>query len=242
MSLGFILGVDIIISATVWYLLPDTQSLVEGVQLVRTGADSKTFNFVVGPKNKKYVPLNQIPQILQTSILELEDDRFYQHRGFDIEEIFNAVSSHLEKGRRLRGASTLSQQLVKNLYLTHERTFRRKIFEALITIKLEATLPKRKIIEIYINSIDWGRGLLGISDASHYYFKKRPRDLSLKESIFLAAIIPNPKRFSKLDEDQTPKLFVRRQMMKALEALYQAGLISVAEYQQALAEPININP
>jgi membrane peptidoglycan carboxypeptidase len=114
--------------------------------------------------------------------------------------------------------------------------------EALITEKLELTLSKSQILEIYLNSIDWGRGLFGIQEATQYYFKKKPTDLTLKESVFLAAIIPNPTRFSSLDEEQNPKLFVRKQITKALEGLFQAGVISVGEYEQALVEPISINP
>lgn len=88
-----------------------------------------------------------------------------------------------------------------------------------------------------MNSIDWGRGLLGIADASTYYFKKRPRDLTLRESVFLAAIIPNPSRFGRLGEDQLPKRFARKQMMKALQSLYRQGMISLEEFERSLNNP-----
>lgn len=225
-----------------WFLLPDTARLKSGIQITRVSNKGEKFTFMAGPRNRKYVGMSQIPKTLKFAILELEDDRFYQHNGFDFEEIRSALSSYVEYGRRLRGASTISQQLVKNLYLTPERTLKRKLAEALITEKLELTLSKSQILEIYLNSIDWGRGLFGIQEATQYYFKKKPTDLTLKESVFLAAIIPNPTRFSSLDEEQNPKLFVRKQITKALEGLFQAGVISVGEYEQALVEPISINP
>lgn len=240
--LAFAFVSDIALTLGVWNTLPNTGKLKSGIEVQRINQRGERFIFLAGPKNRKYVALSSTPKVLRYAILELEDDRFFQHNGFDFDEIWSALSSHLEYGRRLRGASTISQQLVKNLYLTPERTFKRKILEALITLKLEMTLTKNQILEIYLNSIDWGRGLFGIQEAAQFYFKKRPAELSLKESIFLAAIIPNPRRFATLDEEQTPKLFVRRQMTRALNGLFQSGLINVADYEQALAEPISINP
>lgn len=240
--LTFTFGLDLLLTLCAWHLLPNTHQLRTGIELVRVTSKGDKFSFIAGPRNRKFVPMNQIPKPLRYAVLELEDDRFYQHNGFDFDEIYSAISTHFESGRRLRGASTISQQLVKNLYLTPERTFKRKIFEALITIKLELTLSKSQILELYLNSIDWGRGLFGIQEAANFYFKKKPRDLSLKEAVFLAAIVPNPTRFGTLDEEQAPKLFVRRQITKALEGLFQAGIIGVAEYEQALAEPITMSP
>ncbi len=237
--LWFSLGIafDIFIALGVYAALPNPTLLLKGVTLERWTKNKKPIQFTAGPKNKKYVPLHNIPKALQHALLFLEDNRFYIHRGFDMAEIVNALQSSFKSGRRLRGASSLSQQLVKNLYLSPERTFRRKLLEALITIKLELSLPKTKILELYLNSIDWGRGLFGIADASYYYFQKPPHQLDARECVFLAAIVPNPSRFSQLDEDLVPKRFVRVQMMRAFEALYQARLITLAQYQDVLLRP-----
>lgn len=130
----------------VYLSLPDTRRLLYGITLERTTSDGKIFKFLAGPKNKKYVPLNQVPRHLQYAVLALEDGRFYQHNGFDYEEIGHSILDSLKRAKRLRGASTLSQQLAKNLYLSSERTLRRKVIEAFITLKLEMTLPKNKNI------------------------------------------------------------------------------------------------
>jgi len=228
-------------SVLVFGLLPSPQKLRDGTVIQRTNATGKLFAFEVGPKNKNYVRLQDISKYLRSAVVALEDAKFYEHRGIDFDEILNALQSY-QHGGRLRGASTLSQQLVKNLYLTHERSFRRKFYEALITLKIENTLTKNKILEIYLNSIEWGRGLIGIKQASHYYFKKRPKDLTLQESIFLAAIIPNPTRFGRLQEDQLPKQFVRRQMARALQALFELDQISLEQFQEALNHPIELRP
>lgn len=234
--------IDIFVALLLYFcLLPSMTPLVEGGHLVRTAANGKTFDFDVGPKNKNYVPLPQISRHLRAAVVALEDSRFYEHRGIDFNEVLNALEG-FSRGRRLRGASTLSQQLVKNLYLTHDRSLRRKSLEALITLKLEMSLSKNKILELYLNSIEWGRGLLGIGQASQHYFRKRPRDLSLSEAIFLAAIIPNPTRFSRLSENQIPKRFVRRQMSRALQSLFEQGLITLEQYQTALLNPLELAP
>jgi membrane peptidoglycan carboxypeptidase len=232
----FIDLVAVIGVAYVW--LPDTSLLVEGTTLERRLHADKPFTFKAGPENKDYIRLSQISPFLRSAVMTLEDARFYEHRGVDIFEIFNAVDARVTEGGRLRGASTLTQQLAKNLYLSPERTFRRKIEEALIAIKLENTLSKSKILELYLNSVEWGRGLLGIKQAAAFYFKKHPKDLSPKEAVFLAAILPNPTYFGRVRSDRGPSVHIRRQMGRALQRLYEQGLISLEEFQEALQEPM----
>lgn len=221
----------------VYFALPDVSKLRTGAQLVRTHSSGKTFDFLAGPQNKKYVRYSQISKYLRTSVIMLEDARFFSHSGFDVDEIVNALDSFIKGRRRLRGASTITQQLAKNLYLSPERTFRRKIIEAFITLKLEYVLTKKEILEIYLNSIDFGRGFIGVTDASQFYFKKSASRLNLKEAIFLAAIIPNPTRFGRLGDNQLPKKFVRRQMMRALKDMYRMGDISFMEFESVMRSP-----
>jgi len=221
--------------------LPMPQTLANGSVIARRAANGKIFSYEVGPTNKNYVRLNNISRYLRASVIALEDARFYEHRGIDFEEVGNAVNTFF-KGGRLRGASTITQQLAKNLYLSPERTFRRKFWEAVIAINIEAQLPKNKILELYLNSIEWGRGLMGIRQASYFYFKKRPSDLSLQESVFLAAIIPNPSRFGRINPNELPRRFVRRQMSRALETLFDQNLITLDQYQEALTRPLEFRP
>ncbi len=239
-SLWAFLGLDLLVFAIIYFgILPSPRLLIEGGEITRIAANGKPFQFLVGPKNKNYVSLPQISRHLRAAVVALEDSRFYEHHGIDPEEILNALE-RFSRGGKLRGASTLTQQLAKNLYLTHKRSFFRKFKEALIATKLEQSLPKNKILEVYLNSIEWGRGLLGVRQAAMTYFKKRPRDLTVQESVFLAAIIPNPTRFGRLNDNQIPKRFVRRQMTRALQTMYEQGVISLDQYQTALASPVQI--
>ena len=145
----------------------------------------------VGPGNPAFVPYAEVPQTLVRAVTASEDAGFFGHRGFDFREIANAV---IEPGR-VRGASTISQQLSKNLFLSPERTLARKVREALGTIALEATVSKARLLEIYLNIAEWGPGVYGVGEAARFWFGKDARDLTPRESAFLATVIPSPRRF-----------------------------------------------
>jgi penicillin-binding protein 1A len=145
----------------------------------------------VGPGNPAFIPYAEVPQTLVRAVTASEDGGFFGHRGFDFREIANAV---VEPGR-VRGASTISQQLSKNLFLSPERTLARKVREALGTVALEATLSKARLLEIYLNIAEWGPGVYGVGEAARFWFGKDARDLTPRESAFLATVIPSPRRF-----------------------------------------------
>jgi hypothetical protein len=145
----------------------------------------------IGPENSAFVPLGELPNHLVRAILESEDAGFYGHKGFDL----SAIQEALSKGGRLRGASTLTQQLAKNLFLSRDRTLSRKAREALATIALEVAVGKRRILEVYLNLAEWGDGVNGIGEAAQHWFGKNARALSPKEAAMLATVIPNPVRY-----------------------------------------------
>jgi hypothetical protein len=145
----------------------------------------------VGPGNPAFVPYAEIPQSLVRAVTASEDGGFFGHRGFDFREMANAVT---EPGRA-RGASTITQQLAKNLFLSPERSLARKVREALCTVALEATLSKARLIEIYLNIAEWGPGVYGVGEAARFWFGKDARELTPRESAFLATVIPSPRRF-----------------------------------------------
>ncbi|NTV75056.1 MAG: transglycosylase domain-containing protein [Holophaga sp.] len=145
----------------------------------------------IGPGNLAFVPLGELPTILVRAVLESEDAGFFGHKGFDLSEIQEALSD----GGRLRGASTLTQQLAKNLFLSRDRTLARKVREALATVALEVAVGKRRILEIYLNLAEWGEGVNGIGEAAQHWFGKNARALSPKEAAMLATVIPNPVRY-----------------------------------------------
>ena len=178
-----------------------------------------------------WVPIERISPDLQRAVLAGEDARFTAHDGFDYE----AIQKAWEEGRReaekeakaegenpeeswipplpsfKRGASTVTQQLAKNLYLSSERTFARKLREAVLTYFMERSLSKRRILEIYLNVIEWGDGVYGAEAAARTYFNKSAADLSAREAAFLAAMIPNPRTvFNPQPTAQNPKSNLRR--------------------------------
>lgn len=146
---------------------------------------------VIGPDNPAFVPLGELPNHLVRAVLESEDAGFYGHKGFDLSEIQDALAN----GGRMRGASTITQQLAKNLFLSRDRTLARKLREALATIALEVAVGKRRILEIYLNLAEWGDGVNGIGEAARHWFGKDARALSPKEAAMLATVIPNPVRY-----------------------------------------------
>ncbi|WP_255563248.1 transglycosylase domain-containing protein [Mucilaginibacter sp. 21P] len=149
----------------------------------------------IGPSNPEFTPLNQISPNLRNAVMTAEDPSFYSNRGFVDESIRKSFITNIKEKKFKRGGSTISMQLIKNAFLTRNKTLSRKIEEILIVWLIENNriMSKNRMLEVYFNIIEWGRGIYGISEASHYYFGKAPSDLTLGESIFLASIVPNPK-------------------------------------------------
>lgn len=149
----------------------------------------------IGPENPDFVPLADLPEHVIRAVTTSEDGGFFAHSGFDFVELRNAFAQGTEVGHVVRGASTITQQLAKNLFLSREKTLARKAREAMVAIGLEASIPKARLLEIYLNLAEWGPGIWGIGPAARHYFGKPARELSIREAAFLASIIPNPIRF-----------------------------------------------
>jgi monofunctional biosynthetic peptidoglycan transglycosylase len=139
-----------------------------------------------------WVPYSAISNTLKSAVLIGEDDAFFQHEGYDFEQIKQSFIKDWEEQRFVRGASTITQQLAKNLYLSTSKSLLRKLEEFLIARKLEEALSKRRIFEIYLNVIEWGDGIYGAEAAARAYYRKSARDLTTREATLLAACIPNP--------------------------------------------------
>ncbi len=153
--------------------------------------------FMVGQPNPSFYPLNEISEFLKNSVLTSEDGDFYFHHGFNQEMFGKSIAANIKAGRFARGGSTISMQLVKNIFLSRNKTIGRKLEEALIVWLIENNrlVSKERMFEVYLNIIEWGPGVYGIGQASRFYFRKKPSELNLAESIFLASIIPSPKLF-----------------------------------------------
>lgn len=143
-----------------------------------------------------WVPVSKISPYLLKAVLIAEDDKFWSHEGFDYEAIQKAVEKNIKAGRFRVGGSTISQQLAKNLYLTPEKSIIRKVREAIITWRLERALSKRRILELYLNVVEWGDGIFGAEAAARHYFGKSAADLDPLEAARLAVVLPNPIRYN----------------------------------------------
>ncbi len=148
------------------------------------------------PFHQHWKPLSEISKNLQEAVLIGEDDAFFEHEGIDTEALKESIELNLKKKKFVRGGSTLTEQLAKNLYLSPSKNPWRKVKEMLIALLLERMLSKQRILEIYLNVIEWGKGIYGAEAASEYYFKKEASALTAPEAAYLAAIIPNPSLYT----------------------------------------------
>jgi hypothetical protein len=174
--------------------LADVASLVhaDAPTLVEHVADGR--RFPLAPVNPSWRAIGGLPPQLVRAFVVSEDGRFFSHHGFDIDGMGKAIGADLDAGRFERGASTITQQLAKNLWLDGERTLSRKLEEAVLTWRLEQVLDKRRILEIYLNLVELGPGIFGVGDAAEKYFGKLPEELSADEAAQLAALPPAPRR------------------------------------------------
>lgn len=145
----------------------------------------------------QWVPYDRISVHLKRAVIVAEDDRFVDHEGFDWKAIQKALEQNVQKGRVVRGGSTISQQLAKNLFLSDARTPARKVQEAAITLMLEQAMSKRRILEIYLNVIEWGNGVFGAEAAARHYFGVSAAQLTPEQAARLAAMVPNPRYYDR---------------------------------------------
>jgi hypothetical protein len=146
-----------------------------------------------GPGTPDWVPFSAISKFMEAAVLTTEDGGFLRHQGFDHEAIRNSIRENLRKKKFVRGASTLSMQLAKNLYLDRGKNLSRKLQEAVLTMYLEQELTKEQILELYLNVVEFGPMIYGIGPAAHYYFETSANELSLGQALYISSILPNPK-------------------------------------------------
>lgn len=187
--------------------------------------------------NIQYCSLEQINPDCVKAFIAVEDKSFYQHHGLSFPRIAKAFTNNLIAGYSKEGASTITQQLVKNTYLTNEKTIKRKIREAILALKVEQNFTKDQILEMYLNAIYFGNNVYGIANASEFYFKKTPAELSVAESAGLAGIIKNPSKYEPLTHYEN---FCQRAHL-ILHLMHDQKLINEDTFQVALNETIIIN-
>ena len=195
-----VLGVGFAYVAYVYLTIPDVRVLATTdpdttafIELRRDEAHDAGKSFTL---RRRWVPYNRISNQLKRAVIVAEDSAFFEHEGLDYEQIRASIEDSLEDGGAIRGASTITQQLAKNLYLSPSRNPLRKLRELIITRRLEAALTKRRIFEIYLNSIEWGDGIFGCEAAARAYFGKPAAQLGASEAALLAGAIINPRMHS----------------------------------------------
>ncbi len=185
------------------------------------------------PGSTDYVSFNNISKNLKNAVITSEDGNFYGHNGFDFDEMKESFKQNLEKKTFVRGGSTITQQLAKNMFLTSEKTLVRKVKEAAITYELEQTLTKNDILERYLNVVEFGPEVFGVKAASQYYFKKSPLNLSVLEGAFLTLLLPNPKKYSVSFQKRQLTKFARGRLNQIINRLVDFHKISVDAYAVA---------
>ncbi len=181
--------------------------------------------------DKKWVTIKQISPNLIKAVLIGEDDGFYKHDGFDVKGMENALERSIKNGT-LAGGSTISQQLSKNLYLSPSKNPIRKIKEAIITYRIEKTLSKRRILEIYLNVAEWGDGIFGIEAAAHHYYGKSAKNLSAQEAAHLASILPNPIKYSPVGNQK----YVMNRSRIIYKIMIRRGVV-IQSFKEVMAPP-----
>jgi monofunctional biosynthetic peptidoglycan transglycosylase len=188
-------------------------------------------------KGKKYrtkqiwVPLSAISHYLIKAVLISEDDKFWSHEGFDYEAITKAIEKDIKAKKFKFGGSTISQQLAKNLYLSPSKNPIRKLREAIITWRMEKILSKKRILEIYLNTVEWGEGIFGIEAASRHYYGKSAFEIGPEEAARLAAVLPNPRKYSPTGE----RRYVVNRSNLIYSIMVRRGIV-VPEYEEVIEE------
>jgi monofunctional biosynthetic peptidoglycan transglycosylase len=183
---------------------------------------------------RTWVPYSSISPYLRNAVLIAEDSAFFSHSGYDVDEIKESMKRNWREKRFARGASTITQQLAKNLYLSTSRNPLRKIREFLIAQELERYLSKQRIFEIYLNVIEWGDGIYGIEPAARRYFGKSASDLLPEEAAVLAAMIPNPRRYTPARNLK----YLEKRKTEILERLVRWKKLAREEYEAAMVRPV----
>lgn len=184
-------------------------------------------------KPQNWVRLKDISTYGKGAIVLSEDWAFYQHTGLDVEQMKVALAEMM-KSSRFRGASTITQQMVKNVFLSESRTVWRKLHEIILSQKVEKVLNKNRILEVYLNCIEYGPGIYGVKSASLHYFKKSPAKLSPRESAFIAMLLPSPKRYYVSFRKKKLTRFAQMRVKAILRKMRMGKIINSDQYESEM--------
>ncbi len=240
---SFFLSVSFLLFLVLFSRLYLSQSLILGEKIVSGGTEiydrtGKVLLYKIGLR-RSWVDFEHLPEKVIKATLVAEDIDFYQHKGISLKGILRSIYLNLKTRSLEYGGSTITQQLVRNLFLSQEKSIIRKIKEIILALELEKNYSKNEILTYYLNSIYYGEGNLGIKAAAEYYFDKKIKDLTWSEAVILASIPKAPALYAPLNEENLQRLKTRRDYL--LKRLKEIGWIDEKEYQEALKEEIKIN-
>ncbi len=234
----FIIGLlidAVILIAILWFFLffprQEIASLKGSFVEIDLKGDKADY-WILKEKPFYWVSLRDIDYTAAHAFVVSEDWSFYQHSGYDLKQIREAFTEAMKGGRK-RGASTISQQVVKNIFLSPERSLSRKLKELVYSIYLERNVPKEKILEIYLNVIEFGQGLFGIKKAAYFYFEKEPKSLTPREAAFLSMLLPNPKRYAESFRKKEITDYAANTIDQILEKMVVAKYLGVEQLEKA---------
>lgn len=232
-----------------YFVYPDVNALKEANPIPTAFMEFRKEQWADENRNIKmnhtWVKIGNISPNIIKAVLIAEDDGFYNHDGFDIKGMENAIERSIKKGT-LAGGSTISQQLSKNLYLSPSKNPIRKIKEAIITYRIEKTLSKRRILEIYLNIAEWGDGIFGIEAAARHHYHKSAKNLTALEASRLASVLPNPIRYDpngnqKYVKNRANIIYKTMEKRGAIQSVYQEVMTPKKEEEAVVAEPTEEN-
>ena len=238
---SLVLAIYSVYIAVTLYLLPPVAALKERTATLTLQVKDwhgQYHQFLLGPKNRDWTPSAVIPAEMKWAVILAEDANFYKHEGVDVKALKRAIKHDLEKKSLARGASTITQQTAKNIYLSREKTVTRKLKELYLALRMEQELTKGRIIELYLNVVELGPMVYGVGHASRYYFGKPAAMMTPRECAFLAAMLPGP-RVAYNPYRNMSKVLRRSDMI--LKLLKEKRVLSEEEYATAVATAPNIN-
>lgn len=220
----------------------DVNALKREVTIATSGAHGERRSYLLGPSNPDYHRLSRISRHIKSAFIVAEDSRFYRHDGFDKKQLKRAFVTNLQESRIRRGASTISQQVVKNVFLHHGRTFSRKFQEVVLTWRMEQVIPKKRILEVYLNLVEMGPGIYGVGQAMQHYFDRPPRRVTPLQAAHLAALTPSPRYFGqRFRAGDRPGQAWKDKLHMLLRMMRRRGTITRAEQRRWTATELSLN-
>jgi len=231
---GLLLVISLITSVQAQENIASYPLLPPGYSSIKVFDNQKRFVGRILPKGRYWVSIDSIPAFLQKSVIAIEDSRFYEHKGIDVRGIARALVKDVVKGKMVEGGSTITQQLIKNKYLSGKKTIDRKVQEGFMALEYERKYSKQQILEMYLNEIYFGNGAWGIAQAAHLYFDKNPQDLTEAECALLAGVPKSPNHYNPLGIPS--KVRDRRNLV--LQRMAELKMITPRQKQKMMALPI----